>query len=1064
MKRCAGRSVSIRLAVPVAAILWMAGAQAQEAPRRPLKISDGEFSVGLAPSQRRGYAVVLGDPEARFARALARETELTICLQVASSEVVPLRTALAKDGLLNRRIYVDAGNADPIPLADNLADVVFAQSGVQGVSRKEVLRVLRPGGVAYGGKETLTKSWPEGLDDWSHPYHGPDNNPRSTDQKARWPYITQFFAEPYFAPLPQVTVAAGGRIFNFFGHIAAHEREEKWLNSLVAINGWNGTILWSRKLAPDFLVHRNNKVATPDTLYYTEKSHLRIIDAVSGAERETVEAPKVATAKGDSHWKWLGMEDGTLMAVLGLPGQAVATMTNRQEWGGWSWKKLSPGYHDEKLVWGYGQTVVALDPGTLRVRWHYREQDLIDTRATCLSSGRLFLFKFGAYLTALSTKTGEVLWKKTAETHPEFFGAFGTYFHRQWADSGMKTSVFLKCDERALYFAGSPIRKMVVVAARDGKLLWEHPYNNFRLIICPDGLYGIGVQGLHGQRNHTWQSRKFDPLTGEVLRSFDFDRKNCTRPTANLDSIFFRRWKEGTTRVDLRTGALQKMVSVRPSCHSGVLTSNGHVYWLPMVCDCGYTMHGVIAAAPAGEADFAGSVTAENLETTGVAPAGLATLPADWPQYRRDAGRTSQSKATLAAEARTMWSYQGPAKVTLTPPIAVGGWVYVGGSDGALRALDAEGQLRWQAHTGGEIKAAPTFWQGSALVGSGDGYAYSFNAETGKLRWRFRAAPAKRVIPVYGRLLSTWPVATGVVVDEDGTAYFAAGILDQNGVHVYALDATSGRLKWENHRSGQLEAESQIGASVMGPMLVTEDSVVMPGGTVVVPVRYDKKTGACRTAWRKGKLGPQGSELHQDPNGWVFAYGQPYYTPPDEKVLLGRTLRTDIFLFRTVKGALGWAYGDPSKTPTWTYGDQLLFLDDVTYFTGSQKPGEKRVYGRSFLQWKDALRRGPVPGAHVKWTKDLPGAAGVALTAEAVVVVRGHKIPMASNLFGEGKQGTGGWKETPREVVAVSLEDGKTLWTHPLPGMPVRWGVALDREGRVVVTLADGRVLCIGAR
>jgi len=245
-------------------------------------------------------------------------------------------------------------------------------------------------------------------------------------------------------------------------------------------------------------------------------------------------------------------------------------------------------------------------------------------------------------------------------------------------------------------------------------------------------------------------------------------------------------------------------------------------------------------------------------------------------------------------------------------------------------------------------------------------------------------------------------------------------------------------------------------------MLVAKDSVVMPGGTAVVPVHYDRRTGTCRTKWRKGKLGPQGSELHQDPNGWVFVYGQPYYAAPGEKALLGRTLRPDLFLFKTTKGALGWTYGDPAKTPIWTYGDQLRFFDDMTYFTGCQKPGEKRVWGRSFIQWTQALRKGPVKGAHVKWTRDLPGAAGVALTEEAVVVVRGHRVPMPSNLFGEGKRGTGGWKDSPREVVAVSLEDGVTLWTHPLPGIPVRWGVALDQNGRAVVTLADGKVICVG--
>jgi hypothetical protein len=39
---------------------------------------------------------------------------------------------------------------------------------------------------------------------------------------------------------------------------------------------------------------------------------------------------------------------------------------------------------------------------------------------------------------------------------------------------------------------------------------------------------------------------------------------------------------------------------------------------------------------------------------------------------------------------------------------------------------------------------------------------------------------------------------------------------------------------------------------------------------------------------------------------------------------------------------------------------------------------------------------------------------------------------------------------------------GAELWTQPLPGEPVRWGLCLDRAGRIVVTLRDGRVVCYG--
>ena len=130
--------------------------------------------------------------------------------------------------------------------------------------------------------EQMEKPFPEGTDDWSHPYHGPDNNPQSLDQVARAPYLTQFLAEPYYAPLTQVGVASAGRVFKAFGNIAFHVREEPLLNTLVAFNGFNGTMLWRRKLTPGVMIHRNTMIATPELLYIADDKSCKRIDTVSG--------------------------------------------------------------------------------------------------------------------------------------------------------------------------------------------------------------------------------------------------------------------------------------------------------------------------------------------------------------------------------------------------------------------------------------------------------------------------------------------------------------------------------------------------------------------------------------------------------------------------------------------------------------------------------------------------------------------------------------------------------------------------------------------------------------
>ena len=49
-------------------------------------------------------------------------------------------------------------------------------------------------------------------------------------------------------------------------------------------------------------------------------------------------------------------------------------------------------------------------------------------------------------------------------------------------------------------------------------------------------------------------------------------------------------------------------------------------------------------------------------------------------------------------------------------------------------------------------------------------------------------------------------------------------------------------------------------------------------------------------------------------------------------------------------------------------------------------------------------------------------------------------------------------------LVARGLDEGESLWEQPLPAEPVRWGLAVDARGRVVVALRDGRVLCLGPK
>ena len=55
-----------------------------------------------------------------------------------------------------------------------------------------------------------------------------------------------------------------------------------------------------------------------------------------------------------------------------------------------------------------------------------------------------------------------------------------------------------------------------------------------------------------------------------------------------------------------------------------------------------------------------------------------------------------------------------------------------------------------------------------------------------------------------------------------------------------------------------------------------------------------------------------------------------------------------------------------------------------------------------------------------------------------------------------------GLVDSLRGAFVLAIRDGKTLWTQPLPSSLVPWGLAVDRDGRVIVTLEGGQVLCFG--
>ena len=752
---------------------------------------DARKKIGVG----RGICVVLGLPKATqagFVTDLAKNGELLVYFQSPDpAEVAAVRRAAEAAGLLGGRVFVDRGDWRSVHLADNLAGAVRVGAAAQGkMARQELLRVLHPGGKAILGEEEIIKPFPKGIDGWSHPYHGPDNNPQSNDQVARAPYLTQFLAEPAFCPQPTVTVGAGGRLFKAFGHCATHANQNEWLNTLLCVNAYNGTLLWRRALREGFTIYRNTMIATPEVLYLADDQSCKRIDARSGQVRSRIAIP--AEISDGPMWKWMALEDGVLYGLVGGAEVSVPPRPSKAPgYGGWpvpTQEETYRNYRSPGKAPGFGRTLVAVHPGTGKIRWSHREKEHIDSRGVCMKNGRIYFYSPQKFLGCLDARTGKVLWK-TSEA--AFLKAMGPLLHGRLGGGRIffaETS-YVKCTDRFVFFAGYQRPNLVAVSAKDGGLLWTKPLPGVHLVLRPDALYAVrwGV-GL-----------KLAYETGKEQGRF-LGLLACARPVGSADSLFFRTLG-GTARLDVASGAIQHIAPMRPPCIDGVVISDGHVYWGPWMCACPLSMYGHICLAPAGKFNRRPGVDRSRLETG--------------PGEARSAGK------------------------------AAAGLVFQGDPSGAVRAVNAaDRKLRWKAYTGGSIFFPPCVWQGRVYVGSADGWVYAFEAGTGKRLWRFRVAPVQRWIPVYGNLISTWPVAGGVVV-QDGVVYAAAGIAHYDGTHVVALDAVTGKVKWYNDSSGEISAKVKNGISLQGKLYLEGGELRFGGGNVYGVARYALQTGKC---------------------------------------------------------------------------------------------------------------------------------------------------------------------------------------------------------------------------
>lgn len=455
---------------------------------------------------------------------------------------------------------------------------------------------------------------------------------------------------------------------------------------------------------------------------------------------------------------------------------------------------------------------------------------------------------------------------------------------------------------------------------------------------------------------------------------------------------------------------------MRPPCQDGVLIANGHLYWGPWMCGCQLSLYGNIGLRPVGKVDAnAPPLSDEDIERASLKVHALPQIAKlnvddnDWVAYRGSNSRSDATSVNIGGNVSQAWSRQVTNGDLPTAPVAAGGLAFVADRTGAVMAFDSDGNKLWKSFVAGPVYYPPSIAQDRVFVGSADGRVYAFAAKTGTLLWSFRVAPEDRWIQVYGKLVSRWPVAGGVVV-ENGTVYAAAGITHYDGTIVVALDAVTGKIKARNANSGVLAPEVNGGVSMQGNLTIVDGELRFLGGGVYETARYNLKTLECRNEPKAQVTSQYRTAFYP----WYPSYGK--YVSLEYTCADGNTLCADAAYEGSAFGNLALETPPPAGSRRQTKDAAREFLR-----RRGRNPGPKNV-------WQDAADR--------RFTSFV--------VTEKTLLATGHSDKAPNDHF----------------LVAINVKDGSDLWKKSLPADAVKGGTAVDSAGRVFVTLENGQLIC----
>lgn len=780
----------------------------------PVLVVCGLLSVGFASPVKQsgvtgGLVVQLGcnDP------AAIAELRVNEKFLVQGLDTDPTKVSKARETLLSNGVYgpvsVDTFDGSRLPEVDNLVQLLVVENAFD-VSQEEMLRVLSPGGIAMIQKgnswEKIVKPWPGNIDQWNHFLHGPDNNAVAADEVISQPRSIQWIGDPPWGRSHEelasmsAAVTAGGRVFYIAdtAPLATIRLNGQW--KLFARDAFSGVKLWETDIPiwNDHLRHfRSGPVNLPrrlvavgDRVFVTLglAAPVSMLDAATGNTLDVFE--------GTEYTEELLVDQGVLYLVVGT------SETDRR--GGGLYRRGEPEPSDFRYI-----TAIDIESGKTLWKEEMDGEEYLLPMTLTVKNDRVY-YQSTKGIKQLDALSGKKLWETPRQTvakrmsfsAPTIVATDDVLLAADRDPAGSKSEqVATKAIEWGVHgwnekgFARGMRNTLRAYDTKTGKELWSAPCNeeyNAAVDIFVIGQTAWVSGGFTG----------YDLKTGEVVGTLEWKKTRvsmphhrCYRNKATTTTILTGR--SGVEFVSLEDGWIGNNSWIRGTCQYGIMPANGLLYAPPDACACynKLKIFGFVAAAPTRDNGDLTTIDGQLLEKGPAFGKIQPMQPAkdDWTMHRANNERSSNVETTIPENLTKYWSAKIGGK--LTQPIIVGSQVFVASKDThsiySLGALD--GTVQWSFTAGGRIDSSPTYYKGSLLFGSADGWVYCLRASDGQLVWRRLVAPGLRTVVSFDQLESAWPVHGSVIVQDD-VLYVAAGrnsYLD-GGVTLRRLDPATG--------------------------------------------------------------------------------------------------------------------------------------------------------------------------------------------------------------------------------------------------------------------------------